>query len=342
MSETPIKYGYDWEDLAGSHREIGIQHGRDNDGRMRYLLEAFRVNLGAPWKEAEFLAPLARHLPGLAEEIHGIAEGSGLSLREVCALSFLVDLGTAGSACTGVVFADGPDGPVVGKTSDCTPGIQQEWLRPRWVRPQGEFAAITHSQVGSPNAEMGMNEKGLAIGISGMPSRDVDRQGVGWQQDIRGVLHACATTAEAIAMLRRIPIRRAGYALVIADAAGDVAVVEKVVGAVAVRRPEHNVVYEANIARCPEVLPHIDPSWGGENGHQRTALLDRLCRDQNWPDFSLQGMIDLFSTHAEPVGLCQHGPQLHSQTGFFMLPRRQELHLVRGYTCQRNIEVVRF
>ena len=309
--------------------------------RMRYLLDAFKPNLAGAWTEEEFLAPLTTHLPGLAEEIHGIAEGSGMSLREVCALSFLIDLAVTGSACTGVVFADGPDGPVVGKTSDCTPGIQQEWLRPRRVHPRGALAAITHSHVGSPNAEMGMNEAGLAIGISGMLSRGLDTHGVGWQQDIRGVLHVCATTRDAIAMLRRIPIRKTGYAMVVGDASGDVAVVEKLVGAVAVRPPQNNIAFEANIPLCPETLPHADPAWCSDNGHQRTELLDRLCRREHWSDFSLDGMLKLFSHHGNPVGLCQHGPELHSQTGFFMLPRKRELHLARGYTCHRNLEMIR-
>jgi len=51
-------------------------------------------------------------------------------------------------------------------------------------------------------------------------------------------------------------------------------------------------------------------------------------------------MIDLFCTHEQPVGICQHGPELHSQTGFFMLPRKRELWLARGYTCHRNLERV--
>jgi hypothetical protein len=186
-----------------------------------------------------------------------------------------------------------------------------------------------------------MNEKGLAIGISGMLSRQTNRQGVGWQQDIRGVLHACATTREAIDMLRRVPIRRAGYAMVIGDASGDVAVVEKVVGMVAERRPDNNVAFEANIGLSPEMQPHIDPKWCSANCYQRTALLERLCRHEGWSDFSLDGMLKLFSTHGDPVGICQHGPDLHSETGFFMLPRKREFWLARGYTCQRNLELVR-
>jgi len=319
------------EILSGTHYEIGLRHGRRNAARMRKLLGAFGVDLGAPWREEEFLSPLEKHLPGLAEEMRGIAEGSGMSLREVVALSFLIDLGTTAGACTGVAFADGPDGPVVAKTCDCSPGTQQEWLNQRLVRPDGEPAAVIHSHIGSPNAEMGMNEQGLAIGISGMLSNRIDRDGVGWQQDIRGILHRCATTEEAIAMFRAVPIRCAGYA----------AVVERLVGVVTVRRPTGKVVYEANIALAEETLPFVSSAWGGENGRGRTALLTRLCADETTLDCSLRGMLDLFSVHGDP-GLCQHGPELHSHTGFFMLPRKREVWIARGYTCERCLEVFRF
>lgn len=329
------------EILSGTHYEIGLQHGRRHAAQMRTLLDDFNVDLRAPWREEEFLEPLERHLPGLAEEMHGIAEGSGMSLREVVALSFLIDLGTASSACTGVVFADGPDGPVVAKTCDCSPGVQQEWLNQRLVRPEGELAAVVHSHIGSPNAEMGMNEKGLAIGISGMLSNRIDRDGVGWQQDIRGILHRCSTTEEVIETFHAIPIRRAGYAAVVGDASGDVAVVERLVGVVAVRRPVGKVASEANIALSEEAQPFVSSAWGGDNGRGRTALLARLCADETKLDCSLTGMLDLFSVHGEP-GLCQHGPELHSNTGFFMLPRSRELWIARGYTCERKLETFRF
>lgn len=126
---------------TGSHYQIGVQHGVQSANEMRRLLQAFNIDLEAPWQEAEFLVPLERHLPELAEEIHGIADGSGLGVRAVTALSFLIDLGTATSACTGAAFADGPDGPVVAKTCDCTPGVQFDWLNQRLVRPDGGLAA---------------------------------------------------------------------------------------------------------------------------------------------------------------------------------------------------------
>ena len=92
-----------------------------------------------------------------------------------------------------------------------------------------------------------------------------------------------------------------------------------VVGAVGVRRPVGNIAYEANVACCPEVLPFVDPN-PCHNGLQRMALLDGLCADESKVDCSLQGMLALFSAHADPVGMCQHGPELHSYAGFFMFP----------------------
>jgi hypothetical protein len=118
--------------------------------------------------------------------------------------------------------------------------------------------------------------------------------------------------------------------------------VEKLVGVVAVRRPPGTVAFEANTAECPDAAAEADPAWSSSNARNRTGLLRRLCADEPRMDFSLEGMLRLFRTHAEPAGLCQHGPALHSWTGFFMLPRKRELHIARGYTCEGRMEVVRF
>jgi hypothetical protein len=328
------------EELSGSYRDIGRQHGENNAAHIRYLLKSYGVSEAAPWEPAHFLDALSVHLPDLVDEIHGIAEGSGCSLKEICGLSFLIDLGTAPTACTGVVFASGPDGPVMGKTCDCNPGLQQVWLRPRLVKPAGQPAALMLSHVGSPNAEMGMNENGLAIGITGLPSVALDHRGVGWQQDIRAVLHRCATTQETIELMQMIPIRGFGYCAVAVDAAGDVAIIDKVAGAMGVKRPDGNVAYVTNIAQCPEVIPHT--TGLSENGLGRMALLKQLCDDESQMDFSFDGLLRMFHTHGEPVGLCQHGPELHSTTGFFMLPSKGMIHIARGHTCNSELEAFRF
>ena len=108
---------------------------------------------------------------------------------------------------------------------------------------------------------------------------------------------------------------------------------------------EFTAIYECDgdwyVAYCPEVLPFVSTSIS-ENGQRRMVLLDRLCADESKLDFSLQGMLTLFSIHEKPVGICQHGPELHSNDGFFMLPRKKEVLIVRGYTCERDSERVTF
>ena len=90
---------------------------------------------------------------------------------------------------------------------------------------------------------------------------------------------------------------------------------------------------------CIRDRSFVDPNVSA-NGLGRMALLDTLCADESKLDCSLQGMLALFSAHGDPVGICQHGPELHSNVGFFMLPRQREVHIARGYTCERNIERV--
>ena len=227
------------------------------------------------------------------------------------------------------------------KTCDCKPGVQRLWLRPRLAKPTGQPAALVLSHVGSPNAEMGMNERGLAIGITGLPSANVNHQGVGWQQDIRAILHHCTTTVEAIDMLHGIPIRGFGYCLVIVDCSGDVAICDKVAYAFGVKRPAGNVAYVTNVPQCPNVIPHTITPFS-ENGLQRMALLSKLCADEAQMDFSLEGALRLFLTHGKPVGLCQHGPELHSTTGFFMLPQKGKVRISQGYTCKQDMEDFQF
>ena len=165
-------------------------------------------------------------------------------------------------------------------------------------------------------------------------------RGVGWQQDIRAILHACTTTAEAIDLLRRIPIRKAGYCAVLGDASGEVAIVEKVVGAVwfVVRAARWPMKRTWRIARKCSPTPTRTSAKMACGAWPSSPP----CADEAQLDLSLHGMLELFSAHGDPVGICQHGPELHSNVGFFMLPQQREVHIVRGYTCRRNIEVVRF
>jgi predicted choloylglycine hydrolase len=100
------------------------------------------------------------------------------------------------------------------------------------VQPSGSHASIGSSELLTGRLD-GMNDAGLTIGLHGI-TRVPCYPGLSCVVLVRTVLDRCATTAEAVALLRRLPhAMRFNYSLL--DAGGEAAVVEAIPGSVAVR-----------------------------------------------------------------------------------------------------------
>jgi hypothetical protein len=100
------------------------------------------------------------------------------------------------------------------------------------VQPTGSYASLGASELLTGRLD-GMNERGLVIGLHRVrTSRRYP--GLSSVVIVRLVLDQCASTAEAVAMLRRLPHAMA-YNYSLLDADGVAAVVEAVPGSVAVR-----------------------------------------------------------------------------------------------------------
>src|SRR5258706_1658610 len=83
-------------DLSGTGREIGRRHGEAARAQIKdsvaFYKESFKKNAGLDWSQILELAPrwvpdIERYLPGITDELHGIAEGSGFQFAEVLALN---------------------------------------------------------------------------------------------------------------------------------------------------------------------------------------------------------------------------------------------------------------
>src|SRR5258707_10994380 len=83
-------------DLSGTGREVGRQHGEAARGQIKdsvaFYKESFKKASGLGWGEILELVPrwvpdIERYLPGITDELHGIAEGSGIEFAEVLALN---------------------------------------------------------------------------------------------------------------------------------------------------------------------------------------------------------------------------------------------------------------
>jgi hypothetical protein len=164
------------------------------------------------------------YAPALWEEIGGIAEALNISMEQAVTY-FGNGLRMPTGGCSAVM-----SGGVYGRNYDYRPRHYE--ARFALVQARGSYASIggSHHLTGRLD---GMNERGLAIGLH-LVRRRPQSPGLTSVLLVRRVLDSCATTAEAIDLLRRTPHAMA-YNYSLLDADGVAAVVEAGAGAVAVR-----------------------------------------------------------------------------------------------------------
>ncbi len=165
------------------------------------------------------------YAPALWEEIGGIAEGLDIPMERAVTYFGNGGLRMPTGGCSAVMSCG-----VYGRNYDFRP--RQYEARFALVQARGSYASIGSSHQLTGRLD-GMNERGLSLGLHLVKARP-HAPGLSSAVLVRRLLDSCATTAEAIETLRRLPhAMQYNYSLL--DAGGVAAVVEAAPGAVAVR-----------------------------------------------------------------------------------------------------------
>ena len=174
-------------------------------------------------KNAE--ATLKAYAPNLWEELHGLADGLEVSLERTVAEFSNGRLRYPARGCSAVMT-----GGLYGRNYDFSTKKYDRILAA--IRPDGVNASIGFSDRFTGRDD-GMNEHGLCIGLHYVNER-IWQPGLVCTLIVRIVLDQCATTREAVELLRRLPHGLCfNYSLI--DASGDAAVVEASPKGVSVR-----------------------------------------------------------------------------------------------------------
>lgn len=168
---------------------------------------------------------LQRWAPNIWEELHGLADGLKIPLDRAVAEFSNGRLRYPPRGCSAVMAAG-----LYGRNYDYDPRRYDRILLA--IQPKGVNASIGFPDRFTGRVD-GMNEHGLCIGLHQV-SQAAARPGLVCILIVRIILDQCATTREAIALLRRIPHGLAfNYSLM--DVGGTAAVVEASPAALAVR-----------------------------------------------------------------------------------------------------------
>jgi hypothetical protein len=210
---------------------------------------------------------------GFFDEMNGIADGLGVPhadlLRAVAATSF----GSTVFAATRSATADG--GAIIGRNADWEDG--DGTMRPVVVHfhpNNGDLAYIIAGWplIGAP--AIGINAAGLALSFNffavdetiGMPPQMRDRR----------ALQTATTVEQGLRVFTNVRRRAMPTFMVMADASGDIAMIECTPSAYAIFRPEGDWFAQANHARTSRMIPF--DRYRAEDSFQRRGAMEAAVR----------------------------------------------------------------
>lgn len=289
--------------FSGTHYEIGFRWGRLLANSGKFILDQAPAPITR--ERLRFagacLSVYRTHFPEILEEIRGLAEGQGCDEEYLQALLFGMYLPPH---CSCFAYGDGKQ-LLLGRNSDFLPELEQANLNVLYRFSSGGFS-FTGNTTAFLEMEDGVNDQGLAVGLTSVYPPAV-RPGMNAGMLLRLFLEKCRSTRDVIALLGEIPVSSA-QTFTIADASGDIAVVECFAEGIAVVRPtrERPYVRAVNTFHAPELRHWNDPNrddWDSEARYRTlTQALDHGEMDLSKAQALLAGKLGFLCQYDRASG----------------------------------------
>jgi hypothetical protein len=191
---------------------------------------------------------------GFHDEIAGLAEGLGVPPADVLRALFALSSGSTVFAATRSATADGT--ALIGRNVDWADGMGAR--RPLVLDVHPTNGDLAHLFVGWPLVGLpavGLNEAGFALSLNFFVA---DPQ-VGLllpQWPHRRALQRARDVAEGIEIFQQARLRGIAGFIAMADASGEIALLECLPAGCSVFRPDGDWFAQSNDARTPEMIPH--------------------------------------------------------------------------------------
>lgn len=346
--------------LQGDHYQMGLQHGKQVYDLRPMIMTSIGTRLEGLVRtgglDTHELDQVERawneHAHSTLEMLKGIAEKLEIpfaQLFQYTVASYLEDLllaKTLAEGCT--VWAasrsathDGT--PMLVKNRDYFEGhIPMRAVA--YATPQNGYRYIYVTSAGSPGVfSSGMNEYGLAVADTHVPSRDIG-PGLARFTLMMDVLEQKSNVPEAITFLQSVTCMGAGN-LVLADAQGNLGVYENGFQRCGLVDSTHDMVVATNhfvsaSMRDQHILKvNVRETYDETRDRYATA---KLLLEQARGTLNVQQAKRIVSYHGT-TALCRHRPKNDSDTisAAIYLPVQRQLLFCNGWPCQGSYETYR-
>lgn len=287
--------------LRGTHSEMGTELGKmlkkSNYKPPPVAEDRFEMAKGCE-------RALDEHAPSLLEEMNAMVEAGGyddthLKVFEL-ALAPYPEWGCS-------IFAVSGEHTSTGKTIFAR-NYDWEWwshdlLTLFRTYPKGALASmsLTDLLVGRYG---GINEAGLAIGLTAIPGSRRDHPGVMLHLATRWILENCRTVKDAIAYMQKIPHVR-GNNYLVADLHGETALIQACPEKVEVVRPVDGLVAATNHFQTPDMQAVEDAAYIPVSSPRRLEIINGWFKKRRGKIDSVQAQGVLKGTTDSGAGVCQ-------------------------------------
>lgn len=274
-------------------------------------------------RAAKWRCWMESHHSELMEEMLGIAAGLDLHEPDYLTALFSWLFPAELRCCTTVAFRDAQGNLVLGKTDDI--GLGELGMNVLEItRPDEGYHHAHFHFAGTIWTTAGMNQPGLAFGMNGIPGRITGMPGLAALDALHTILPRCATVEEAIEHVQTLAVTGSGFNLVLGDAQGAMAMIEKTgTGSATLLEDGDGILVHTN---------HIlDTNLARNNPRQSEPLASnshrRLNRARTIVSASARNvaaMRGLLAEHQGDGAICQQGnADMHTDFAVIFVPQEK-------------------
>ena len=332
MNEFPLI------EVAGSSYQMGLQHGQKARDLIRKYLVWVEKLTGKPLdllcqNALRFEYPIKTLSPKYMEEVHGLADGAGISLGEamLCQVrseaSRIPERACTAFALKGEATAYGD--LLLGQNQDLEPEFADVAIILRVCPNDSRPRALMFSFAGQLGYS-GLNQFGVAHFCNALYGFDW-RPGVP-HYPLKRILLEQRTVGDSLELIRQHPVCSAAN-LVLGDGCGTIADIEIRPDGVAPTDDGHgDLRLHTNhylSGRFKPLTSDVLPDSAARLDRMRTLVR------KAWGTITVDTLKEFLADHeGDPAAICRHGANnLHSISGYIADPAKGLLHIRRGHGC---------
>jgi isopenicillin-N N-acyltransferase-like protein len=353
-SSERVEKMYHWK---GAPYEIGLSHGKELKEQVHHLYSSWydgwvKTN-GVSEVEKNIRKNLPRYevffqndAPEVLEEIKGIADGSGMTYKDILLLNVLEEIRLEmfyrfnPFGCTQIAVTDDITSIhrlLIGKNED-----GGDWNRGQYVHakiePKNGHKFIMLLQPGRVAAYIGFSETGLCFSQS---SAGVENDiGFGYPRLIlfRLMMERCSTVEDALDFMSAHNYAVAGINLMLADQKSNVVLIEKTHSHQAERYPEDGILIGVNVFRSSSMRP----LWTKKmisNIKDSVLRIERILEllEPQKGKIDHETLKNILRDHKNGENsICSHGGWRPTGSSYIYDPKSIKIQISEGRPCQNE------